>query len=89
MKHYVIICETMNRAGQLCSRTANALGSLMRYVKKHPMLTIETKDDVCLHFTSEDYWFRRGGRLGRHYWVMLRERYFEEMLDEWERTKHE
>ena len=84
MKHYVILCETMNRAGQLYKRAINVLGPVMRYMMKHPMLTIETKDDVRLYFTSKDYWFRRGGRLGRHDWVMLREWYFEEMLDKWD-----
>ena len=85
MKTYVILCETMHRAERLCSRTAKALGPQMRYFRKYPMFNIETRDDVALYFTSEDYWFKQGGNRGRHHWEPLRETYFEGMLDAWER----
>lgn len=87
MKHCVVLCENMERAVRLCSSTAKALGPIMRYIKKYPMLHIETKDDVHLYFTSEHYWFDRGGELGRHQWKILGEHYFEKMLDEYELAK--
>lgn len=89
MKTYVIICETMYRAERLLSRTAKALGPRMRYFRKYPMFNIETGDDVALYFTSEDYWFGRGGNRGRHHWEIFGETYFEGMLDAWERSKNE
>lgn len=87
MRHYVILCETMNRADQLYKRAIKVLGPVMRYMMKHPMLTIETKDDVRLYFTCDHHWFDRGGRLGRLDWVILSEWYFERMLDKWDEVK--
>lgn len=87
MKTYVIICETMNMAERLLSRTAKALGPWMSYFRKYPMFNIETRDDVALYFTNEDYWFGRGGYRGRDEWTMLHEGYFERMLDTWEKSK--
>lgn len=87
MQTYVILCETMNRAELLCSRTAKALGPEMRYVRTYPMYNIETMDDVALYFTNEEYWFGRGGCRGRHHFTMLYEGYFERMLDTFERSK--
>lgn len=87
MKHYVILCETMNRANHLYRRAVKDLGPVIRYMMKHPMLTIETKDDMRLYFTSYQHWFDRGGSIGRNNWVDLNEWYFEEMLDKWEMEK--
>ncbi len=89
MKTYVILCETMHRAERLCSQTAKVLGPEMRYFRKYPMFNIETRDDVALYFTNEEYWFGRGGRRGRRHFTMLYEGYFERMLDTFERSKNE
>lgn len=87
MKHYVILCETTNRSNRLYRHAAKVLGPVMRYTMRYPMLTIETKDDVRLHFTCDHHWFDLGGRLGRLDWIILSERYFERMLDEWDEVK--
>lgn len=81
MKKYVIICETMYRADQLFSRTAIALTPMFNNIHKHPILNIETCDGRSLYFVSEDYWFGRGGRLGRYDWKPISERNFEDALD--------
>ena len=83
MKKYVVICETMNRASSLCKCTLHCLGSLIRVVRRYPMLYIETVDNTRLYFTSEYLWFRGGQRLGRHDWKPIHGYKFETMLDAW------
>ena len=86
MKKYVIICESMHRARCLWNHTLCSLDMVFKTFTTYPILSIETHDYV-LYFVSEDYWFKRGGRLGRHDWKPLRDTYFEEMLDEWKENK--
>lgn len=86
MKEYVIICETMKRAEYLWENTLESLGNSISSAHLFPILNIETCDGVLLYFVSTDYWYDRGGRLGRHDWKPLGENYFERMLDEWKKT---
>jgi hypothetical protein len=44
-------------------------------------MNIETYDGKSLYFVSEDYWYYRGGHLGRHDWKPISERNFEDALD--------
>ena len=87
MQKYVIICETMHRAKCLWNSTLYSLGDLVVSFDKRIIFNIETSDGLCLYFVSEDYWFRRGGRFGRHDWEPLGANYFERMLDEWKESK--
>lgn len=87
MKKYVVICETMYKAKLLWESTLCSLGDLVNSTHLHPILNIETKDDIALYFVSEYYWYGRGGCLGRHDWKPFGEKYFEGMLDKWKESK--
>ena len=89
MKKYVIICKTMNRAKRLWESTLYSLGDLVRSFDAWSILSIETRDGSYLYFVSEDYWYDRGGRLGRHDWIPYGENVFRRMLDEWKEKRDE
>lgn len=81
MKKYVIICDKMYWANSLWKHTICGLGDLVSHINEYPIRNIEICDGRSLYFVSEDYWFGRGGRFGRHDWKPISERNFEDALD--------